>query len=118
MDGDGELREVVRRERQLLDPASRANSDLVGRLIHPDFVEHGASGRVWDRNSIIAALAADPAVAGEASDFEAARLAEDVVLVTFRIGGERGSLRSSVWVHDPEAGWRLRFHQGTRTDHD
>jgi ribonuclease HI len=118
MDGDGELREVVRRERQLLDPASRANSDLVGRLIHPDFVEHGASGRIWNRSSIIAALAADPGVSGIASNVEAVRLADDVVLVTYRIGGERASLRSSVWVHDPEAGWRLRFHQGSRTDHD
>jgi hypothetical protein len=38
MDGDGELLEVVRREQQLLDPAARADSDHMGRLMHPDFV--------------------------------------------------------------------------------
>ena len=42
------------------------------------------------------------------------RLAEDVVLLTYRVTGEPGSLRSSLWVRDSEAGWRLRFHQGTR----
>jgi hypothetical protein len=115
MDGDGQLREVVRREQQLLDPASRADGDLVARLLHPDFVEYGASGRIWERQTSLAALAADPGVSGPASGFEAVRLADDVVLVTYRISGERASLRSSVWVRDPRAGWRLRFHQGTLT---
>ena len=115
MDDDGELREVIRREQQLLDPATRSDGELVARLLHPDFVEYGASGRIWDRRSIIEALAADPGISSHASDVEAVRLADDVTLVTYRVGGERESLRSSVWVHDPGAGWRLRFHQGTRT---
>ena len=50
---------------------------------------------------------------GEAVDARAEALAGGVALLTYRIGGRGGSLRSSVWVHDPGPGWRLRFHQGT-----
>jgi ribonuclease HI len=109
-----QLAEVVHRERQLLNPVVRADFDRVQELLHPDFVEYGASGRSWDRAAIIAALVAEPDVSGEAVDFSAAALATTVVLVTYRIDGIAGSLRSSVWVHDPPSGWRLRFHQGTR----
>lgn len=82
-------------------------------MLHPDYVEYGSSGRVWDRDGIIAALGAAPAVPGVASDFAPCRLAEDVILLTYRILGSRDSLRSSAWVRDAEAGWRVRFHQGT-----
>src|SRR5262245_21400147 len=96
-----DLAEVVRRERQLLDPALRADGEFVAGLLHPDYVEYGASGRVWDRDAVIAALQADPEVLAEAADFEPVRLAEDVVLLTFRLQGDRSSLRCSVWVREP-----------------
>ena len=111
---DDDLREVIRREKLLLDPALRASSEDVAALLHPDFVEFGVSGRVWNRESIVAALSSDPAVVGDSADFRAETLADNVVLLTYRISGERGSLRSSVWVLDADHGWRLRFHQGTR----
>jgi hypothetical protein len=109
-----DLAEVLRREQALLDPALRADGERVEELLHPDFVEHGASGRVWDRPAIIAAMAEDPVVAGPAQDFVATALADDVVLLTYRVTGPRGSLRSSVWVRTDDQGWRVRFHQGTR----
>jgi hypothetical protein len=113
-DPDPDLAEVARRERQLLDPALRADDGRAGDLLHPDFREHGASGRVWDRTAMLAAMSADPSVASPASEVEATRLSADVVLVTYRITGPAGSLRSSVWVRDDVHGWRVRFHQGTR----
>ena len=76
-------------------------------------MEHGASGRVWGRDSIIAALGDDPRPTGEAAGFESVRLADDVVLLTYRLLGEIGSLRSSVWVREQDE-WLVRFHQGTR----
>jgi len=39
--------EVVRRELLLLDPVVRADVGRVRGLLHPDFVEFGASGRIW-----------------------------------------------------------------------
>jgi hypothetical protein len=112
---DADLQEVIRREKLLLDPARRASAEDVATLLHPDFVEFGASGQVWDHASIVAALQADPGVSGEGDDFHAHALADNVVLLTYRIVGSRGSLRSSVWIWEVDTGWRLRFHQGTRS---
>lgn len=109
---DPDLEQVVARELRLLDPEVRADVPAVTALLHPDFEEYGASGRVWDRASIVAALSGDPGVSGTADDVRATRLADEVVLVTYRVAGERTTLRSSVWVLDGGE-WRIRFHQGT-----
>jgi len=111
---DGSLEEVLRLERLLLDRAVRSEGGRLEALLHPDFLEHGASGRVWDRDAVVKALPADPGVSGVAFGFLPVRLSDDVVLLTYRIDGPRPTLRSSVWVRDESSGWRLRFHQGTR----
>ncbi len=108
-----ELTEVVRREQQMLDPAIRASGARVLELLHPDFVEYGASGQIWDRTSIIAALSAEPGVSREGTNFSPVALADNVVLLTYRIMGKSGSLRSSVWIKDLGSDWRIRFHQRT-----
>ncbi len=112
---DPEIAEVVRRELLLLDPTVRASRERALELLHPDFVEFGASGRRWDAESIAASMV-QPAVGGErieARGLSGVRLADDVVLLTFEArSAERVSLRSSVWVR-VDAEWRLRFHQGT-----
>ena len=113
---DEDLLEVVRRERQLLDPTVRVVGEQVEALLHPGFVEYGASGRVWDRPSIIDALALSPQVSSEVFDFSPVSLADNVVLLTYRLAGSKPSLRSSVWVRDQKQNWRLRFHQGTMVD--
>jgi ribonuclease HI len=112
---DDDLAQVTRLEQLLLDPVLRADRAQVEALLHPDFLEHGASGRMWTRDAMVAALVDNPAVAGTGADFIAVELAPDVVLLTYRVLGHAGSLRSSVWVRDPDAGWRVRFHQGTRS---
>jgi hypothetical protein len=106
---------VVALERRLLRPAARADADRTRALLHPEFVEFGRSGRVWDREAIVAAMASDPGVSGEAVDFRPEHLAADVVLLTYRITGPDGSLRSSIWVRGADGDWTLRFHQGTRS---
>lgn len=113
-DPDLDLDEVVARELRLLDPAVRSDAAAAGELLHPEFEEYGASGRVWDRDAIVAALTDDPGVSGVAHELRPVRLATDVVLLTYRIEGEAGSLRSSVWVRGEDREWRVRFHQGTR----
>jgi ribonuclease HI len=113
-DYEAETAAVIELERLLLRPDIRADRHRVKALLHQDFQEFGASGRVWDRETIVDALVADPEVPGAAEAFAPVRLAEDVVLLTYRVRGESGSLRSSLWVRDSTAGWQLRFHQGTR----
>jgi hypothetical protein len=106
--------EVVALELRLLEPAVRADRAEVERLLHPEFREIGASGRLWDRGSMLAALAEDPGSGAAASEVEARVVADGVVLVTYVAESAAGrSRRSSVWVRG-ESGWRVLFHQGTR----
>jgi len=106
-------------ERALLDPAVRvAGAD---RLLHPGFVEVGASGRRWSRAEILEAMAGDLSLTGEhvtTADWRGERLGPDVVHLTYRTRvGERSARRSSVWRRTP-AGWQLWFHQGTPVPDD
>jgi hypothetical protein len=115
---DGDADEVIRRERLLLDPAVRASAEQVLALLHPDFVEFGASGQRWDGPGVVAALVAETPPADEPaaqlSAIATDRLADDVILLTYTVRRRGGtSRRSSVWVRGPERGWLLRFHQGT-----
>lgn len=113
---DPDLELVVAQERRLLDPACRASTDCLLELLHPDFREHGTSGRVWSLPEVLVELPADPSFDGSALDFEATRLAPDVILLTFRtVTTERTSLRSSLWLRGADGRWRMRFHQGTPT---
>ncbi|HSK53551.1 MAG TPA: DUF4440 domain-containing protein [Clostridia bacterium] len=99
--------------------AQRRPSAVAGgfeALIDEAFVEFGASGRLWDRPAVLALLAEPPRVEVMIDRDEVVRLADDVRLVTYRatLNGRR-SLRSSIWVRR-DGRWRLRFHQGTRTE--
>jgi hypothetical protein len=113
--------QLRRSEEALLDPAVRSNRTRVAELLADDFVEFGSSGRIWTREEILDLLAGENPAPIHMIDFECALLAEDVVLVTYRAsrtnaltGIQISSLRSSIWTKKP-GGWRLRFHQGTRT---
>ena len=109
---DDDLRLVVEREHLLLQADVRRDARRVLLLLHPDFREHGSSGRVWDRSSIAEATSNTTVNIGM-SNVEARRLGPDAVLVTYRSdGGNRRALRSSTWVRD-NGGWLLLFHQGT-----
>lgn len=122
---DADAREVLRRELNLLKPSVRAEPDAVLALLHADFTEIGASGRVWDRSSIAEALAAEPSRTGQAPDSPQAlraritdlvctRLAPDIIQVTYTAQEpERTCRRASVWVRDRDGSWLMRFHQGT-----
>jgi ribonuclease HI len=114
---DPTLQQVVELELELLDPVVRSDPRAVSRLLHPDFSEIGASGVLWDRVSIVQALAEAPGTEVLVSDLLAGHIAEGVVLVTYRAetgtgAARRISLHSSLWTR---AGgeWQVLFHQGT-----
>jgi ribonuclease HI len=100
--------QVAALELRLLDPATRRSPQDVAALLHPDFLEVGASGRSWDRESMIAALRADPGSGTRVTGLTVHLIAPDVALVTYRT--ERAA-RASLWLRDRE-GWRVRFNQG------
>ncbi|MGW3665347.1 nuclear transport factor 2 family protein [Streptomyces sp. NPDC005141] len=106
---------AIEGELRLLDPAVRRSPDLVGALLHPDFYEFGLSGRIWDRASILAALAAETETGSRSttSRMKGVQLAADLVHLTFDTDNNgRRAHRSSLWRLTGNA-WLLYFHQGT-----
>ncbi|MGW6203784.1 nuclear transport factor 2 family protein [Streptomyces sp. NPDC055089] len=110
------VRAAVEGELRLLDPGVRALPDEVTALLDPGFTEFGASGRRYDRTTILAVTSAvdesDPepsAVTGMAGVL----LAPGLVHLTYT--SERNGRRfrrSSLWRRS-DSGWRMYFHQGT-----
>lgn len=116
-------------EQMLLDPVVRRDRARVSALLADDFVEFGASGRVWTRGEVLDLLEKENYVKSAIEDLTCRQLADGVVIVTYRsartnenTGEGTVSLRSSIWSKESgepgEAGkperWLLRFHQGTK----
>jgi hypothetical protein len=116
---DEDVQLVIDLELRLLQPLVRASPVDVDKLLHPDFIEFGASGRTWDRAQVITSLTGEQLSGGQApitaSDITGVRLADDVVHVTYvSQRDQRYARRSSIWRRT-DAGWRIYFHQGTLT---
>ena len=110
-------------EQKLHRPEIRRSPDTVRTLLADDFVEFGSSGTVYDKASIVEALADESAVEAAlvpvVHDFAVQLLGSDAVLVTYRSSRhrsdgtvERTTLRSSIWTLIDNR-WQMLFHQGT-----
>jgi Uncharacterized protein conserved in bacteria len=111
---------VIKLERELLDPAIRADSNRLSHLIADDFWEVGATGRSFGKADVLARLPHETGIDFLATAMEAHVLAPNVVLVTYTAertheGRATCSLRSSVWVSNGSV-WQMRYHQGTNVD--
>lgn len=110
---------LVGLELSLLRPEVRCNRASLDALLHPDFVEIGASGRRWTRAEMIdhlALTANDSDV--EITDMSAREIARGVVLITFTTrSAHRRCLRTSVWVGAGRS-WSIVHHQGTPSPPD
>ncbi|WP_369173257.1 DUF4440 domain-containing protein [Streptomyces sp. R28] len=107
---------AIEGELRLLRPEVRSSPELLEELLHPEFREFGASGRDWDRTSIIESLLAgtDPGPRPVVvSRMEGVQLAPDVVHLTFDTENNgRRAHRSSLWRRTDD-GWQMYFHQGS-----
>lgn len=113
---DEDVQWVIDNEHQLMKPDVRRSAEQVERLLHPDFFEFGASGRRWDRQTMVAAIGGELTddEAPTVSEMKGVRLAEPVILVTYLTERpDRRARRSSVWHKVDDGTWRLYFHQGT-----
>jgi hypothetical protein len=118
--GTPRLEHLQSLEVELHHPGVRCDRQRLEQLLHPDFHEVGRSGAVYDRETVIAHLAAQeehPVIASDA--FALAVLGDGVALLTYRSANVaadatrgRHTWRSSVWLRTPQ-GWQLRYHQGT-----
>jgi len=121
MSDDKLKRQLQLLEEALADPEVRASRYAMASLLSDDFREFGASGRVFDKETILGLLADEPD--GDSylvEELEVTRLGPDTALATYRIPPRRvagkqkpASLRSSIWRME-EGVWKVLFHQGTR----
>lgn len=92
--------------------------ERIADLLADDFIEYGSSGRVFDKQQILAALREEPQAELVFEDFRAKTSGRNAVLATYRIkavfadNSTRSSLRSSIWVRK-SGRWQVVFHQGT-----
>ncbi|MFI7010625.1 DUF4440 domain-containing protein [Streptomyces sp. NPDC050145] len=118
-DDERQIQAAIEGELRLLEPAVRADDARVSALLDPEFFEFGASGRRWDRTTILEATGAvpdGPELPVVVTEMAGTVLAQGVVHLTYHADhGDRRVRRSSLWRRHPEAGWRLYFHQGTPT---
>jgi ribonuclease HI len=109
-----DVAEVLALERELQTPECRRDRARVMALLADDFIEVGASGRVWDRARTLDLLGAEsPAAVIEVRDLTGRIIAEGLVMAHWDSArGGRRARRTSLWRRDA-AGWRLVHHQGT-----
>lgn len=109
--GTSDFEQVITREQALLTDALRADAPSAAELLHPAFTEIGASGRSYDRDEILSALA--PLADVQAEEFLADEIAPGAILLRYVTTGPDGTVRrSSLWVKE-RGRWLLRHHQGT-----
>jgi hypothetical protein len=107
------LEQAIEGEMRLMQPSVRSDARLLDALLDDDFLEIGASGRIWTRASVIADLVESPNVDIEVVDLSARHIDARIVLVMYTtISPERRVLRSS-WWREVGGTWKCCFHQGT-----
>ncbi len=112
--------DLIRRlEERLLQADVRQSATNVAELLADDFIEFGSSGRIFDKQTTIAALKHESPTEISLTEYQARMLAPNVVLVTYRAirstatpAQTTQSLRSSIWKR-LDGHWQLVFHQGT-----
>ncbi|MHB1677610.1 MAG: nuclear transport factor 2 family protein [Sulfuriferula sp.] len=111
----GKLRRL---EENLWREETRFDIPYLQRILAADFFEFGRSGRVYTREECLAAVRQPIEALLPLPDFAVRLLAVAVAQVTYTSvvtfdGAVFRAHRSSIWSHNPEIGWVLRFHQGT-----
>jgi hypothetical protein len=108
-------------ETYLLQLDVRQSTDEVLKLLADEFIEFGSSGRIFTKQEINVALQDESPTFRTRSDFKATELAQDVILVTYRVTRietpppkTARTLRSSIWKLI-DGRWQMIFPQGTIT---
>lgn len=115
------MEELIKKETALHQFEIRTNKDEASRLLHPEFLEVGKSGKTFDFNSIIESMSKEKPTGSvvHSQNYECISLEGGAFLLLYKSAvidsdGAIGSFakRSSLWVIDKNE-WKLRYHQGT-----
>ncbi|WEH38942.1 nuclear transport factor 2 family protein [Streptomyces sp. NBC_01218] len=108
--------EAIENELRLIDPEVRSSAPVLATMLDPGYREIGTSGRLWDRDTIIAELTAEATTRPgplTVSRMAGVELSPGLVHLTFDTEYKgRRSHRSSLW-RLTGSGWLLYFHQAT-----
>lgn len=88
--------------------------EAIRARLDANFIEHGASGRVYTREEVVRSLSALPEDRHiDIEGFSVSRIADAVYLARYQSvrDGDR-ALRASLW-ECRNGGWVMLFHQGT-----
>jgi len=109
---------IVSLEKSLHAEQVRHSKTKLACLLHDEFMEIGASGRIFDKKKIIKNLSSEESYNVLASDFEFVQLSPEIVQLRYksvstkRNNVTRHTLRSSIWKINGTS-WQILFHQGT-----
>ncbi|MDR2375500.1 MAG: DUF4440 domain-containing protein [Treponema sp.] len=111
-------------EEKLLLQKIRSSREELEKLISPDFIEYGSSGKIYNYLGTIAHLLANAGGTFKYTfiNFKTRRLSDDFILALYILEIEKNhkiiiTNRSSLWRREEDtehAAWRIVFHQGTR----
>lgn len=104
--------QVIASELALLSDRLREDPPSAAALLHPDFTEISASGRLLSREETLERIT--PIDGGyEAEELIAEQIIDGVILLRFETVSAHGRARcSALWVRSGDR-WLLRHHQGT-----
>jgi hypothetical protein len=109
---------LVDLERSLHKESTRKSKEKLDELLHDDFEEISASGKVYDKKQTVNALINETPYTLNAADFELSLLSKDIALLKYKTKTNFGNnlinttKRSSLWKNEGSK-WKMVFHQGT-----
>jgi hypothetical protein len=99
----------------------RTDLKRLAKLLHPEYIEIGYSGRTFDFNSIIESVSSEPKPNFEiwSQSYQFIELDSNIVQLIYKSArlGNHGNLsrhakRTSIWVKESDW-WQVKFHQAT-----
>jgi hypothetical protein len=116
---DADIATLRRLEEELWIAETRFDQAYMSEIFAPDFFEFGRSGRVWSRDQLLIKTGSSIEARLPLEDFAIREISSDVMQITYNShvtydGVVEHARRSSIWSRaNTNAGWQLRFHQGT-----
>jgi len=114
---DMDITEIQTLEESLWLSDTRFDEAWLRVHIHPEFLEYGRSGRVYDYDSLFPPTAEPIDCTLPLPNFVANQIDSHTVITHYDSHVRYGDTiehahRTSIWLNHSQ-GWQLRFHQGT-----
>ncbi|WP_413662860.1 DUF4440 domain-containing protein [Microbulbifer sp. CNSA002] len=112
---------LIENETKLHQFEIRKDPEVISKLLSPNFIEVGKSGRTFDFKAIVRSMQQEENTGWEihSQNYECIPLSDTVIMLLYKSArrGQQGEYkgfckRSSIWVRS-KGQWQMKFHQGT-----